>query len=233
MAINLSRISPAILNTFEMFRDLSDLEKNAVINRIVWRRLRRGETLFTQGDLCTHIFFVCSGDIQMFREDEDDRPRQTLQILDPGNSCACHPGNPDWSCSASAIAVQDSEVLVMRCEDYRYLVNTSSKVALALSKIFAKRLRLFESLIEDIAQKDASQRLVRLLLYLAKNHGIPVKNGVLIPMTLTRDVLASRIGVARETVIRLLYSLKRRNLISLKSRRQIILLDPPSLEKLT
>lgn len=62
---------------------------------------------------------------------------------------------------------------------------------------------------------------------LKENNG---KNDLVLPFT--REGLAQRLGVARETVIRQLHHLKDENLIDLKKPQRIIIRDKAGLEKL-
>lgn len=180
--------------------------------------------------MCEQIFLVLSGKVKMTRFGDSGR-EQILEILEPGDSCACHPGVSRWCCSASAEAVTETAVLLLNRHEYTRLVQHNSKVSMALSQIFAQRLRTFSALVDEVSLKDVKQRLATLLLLLAQERGIPIKRGILIPTNFTRAELASRIGASRETVVRYLYELKKEHLIDLKARRQITILNKAKLEQ--
>lgn len=219
------------LTGVRLFQDLTDAEREALRPILIERRYRKGERVFQEGATCEDIVIVLAGKVKLTRFAESGR-EQILEILGPGDSCACHPGLGNWCCSASAEALSDTTTLLLRRQDYVRLVQSNAKVSLTLSKIFAQRLRAFSCLVEEVSLKGVKKRLAKLLLTLAQEKGIPIPRGVLIPTDFTRAELASRLGASRETVVRYLYELKKERLIALKARRQITILNPTALEQL-
>ena len=186
----------------------------------------KGETLFLEGASCERVFFVKSGRVKLYRIGPSGR-EQILQTLEAGDTCACNPGVTEWSCASTAEAIVPSVAWFLSREHYVRLVQTNSKLAHTLNRLFAERLQCFSSLIEEVSLKDSKKRLVKFLLdMLAEN---PDQNVLSIPFT--REELAQRIGVTRETAARQLYQLKRKKLIDVKP-RQILIRDKESLKKL-
>ncbi|MBI3291800.1 MAG: Crp/Fnr family transcriptional regulator [Elusimicrobia bacterium] len=220
-----------LLSNIRLFEGLSDAELEEIRPLLVEKRVQKGERLFEEGAMCEQIFVIVAGKVKLTRFGDSGR-EQILELLGPGDSCACHPGVGNWCCSASAEAVSETALLLLRRQDYIRLVQNNSKLSLTLSKIFARRLQAVNALVEQVSLKDVKKRLVTLLLTLARERGIPIPRGVLIPTDFTREELAARIGTSRETVVRYLYELKKAKLIDLKSRRQITILDPAALERL-
>ena len=113
-------------------------------------------------------------------------------------------------------------------DHYLNLVKTHTELSRALNRLFAERLKCFSSLIEEVSLKDSKKRLVKfLLVILGENKG---SKGAL-TLTFTREELAQRIGMARETAARQLADLKRRRLIDVRA-RQIVILNQQGLQKL-
>lgn len=219
------------LKSVRLFQNLRDDELTAIRSHLVEKRFQKGDPVFQEGCPCEQVAIVASGRIKVFRAAPNGR-EQILEILGPGDSCACHPGLANWCCGASAEAMTEATFWLLPLEAYKHLLKTNSKMALSLSAIFACRLKAFSALVEEVSLKDAKRKLVGLLLTLAKDRGIPTRKGTLIVTDFTREQMAARIGAARETVVRLLYELRRRRLIRLKPRRSITLLDQAGLEKL-
>jgi CRP-like cAMP-binding protein len=112
-------------------------------------------------------------------------------------------------------------------ENYVKLVQTNAKLSQALNRLFAERLQCFSALIEEVSLKDSKKRLIKFLLdMLTENKGKD-----LLALPFTREELAQRLGVARETAARQLYQLKDKKLIDIKP-HQILILNKPGLEKL-
>lgn len=221
----------ASLKKLSLFSGLDESELSRVSERVLEKKVPRGQLVFQESERCERIFWVISGKVKVYRSSNGQR-EQILELLGPGDSCACHPGAANWCCGASAEAVRDSVVLTLPRTDYARLVQTNGKLTMALSQIFAERLRQFSALVDDVSLKDVRRRLARLLLTLAEEKGIPIPRGLLIPTDFTREDMAARIGTTRETVVRYLYELKKNRVIDLKSRRFIVLTDKAALEKL-
>jgi CRP/FNR family transcriptional regulator len=112
-------------------------------------------------------------------------------------------------------------------ENYIRLVQTNAKLSQALNRLFAERLQCFSALIEEVSLKDSKKRLIKFLLDMLAES----KDQGLLALDFTREELAQRLGVARETVARQLYQLKRKKLIDIKP-RQIVIRDKAGLQKL-
>ncbi|MBI4431938.1 MAG: Crp/Fnr family transcriptional regulator [Candidatus Omnitrophica bacterium] len=203
------------------FQGLSEKELSAVKTCLREKSFKKGQSLFMEGAACERVFFVRSGRVKLFRTSPSGR-EQILETLGPGDTCACNPGSRRWQCASSAEAADPSTVWFLSRENYIRLVDENTKLAHSLNRLFAERLRCFSELIEEIALKDSRKRLIKFLLDLASDS---------IEVSFTREELAHRLGMARETVARQLSDLKRKKLIDIKS-RQIIIKNKESLKKL-
>jgi len=211
-----------------LFKGLAPHEFSLLKASLREKSFVKGETLFYEGKQCERIFIVQSGRIKIFRTSASGR-EQILEILNPGESCACNPGETTWCCSTSAEALVDSKVWFLSRDYYIKLVKTNSKVSQALNRLFADRLCRFSSLIEEVSLNDARKRLIKFLLDMLKEQSSEKEGALFIPFT--REEIANRIGSARETVARYLHELKRQKLIDIKP-QQIIIRDKEALQKL-
>ena len=94
-------------------------------------------------------------------------------------------------------------------------------VALAITRTFARALREAMALVEDLAFRDVTSRLAKILLE-GKNGGTP---------RLTQELLAAMAGSRREVVGRALKALSQEGAIRLE-RGRIHVLDHKVLERL-
>ena len=217
---------PIQIRDISLFKGFSDNELVSIKECLREKSFDKGETLFLEGASCERVFFVKSGRIKLYRIGPSGR-EQILQTLEAGDTCACNPGAMKWNCASTAEAIVPSAVWFLSREHYVRLVQTNSKLARTLNRLFAERLQCFSSLIEEVSLKDSKKRLVKFLLdMLAENVD---ENALSIPFT--REELAQRIGVAGETAARQLYQLKRKKLIDIKP-HQILIRDKEGLKKL-
>lgn len=217
---------PIVISDIPFFQDLAASELESVKQCLRDKKFDKGESLFLEGNACERVFFVKSGRIKLYRTSSSGR-EQILETLGPGDTCACNPGSGTWSCASSAEAVTSCEVWFLSRENYTKLVQTNSKLSHALNRLFAERLKCFSALIEEVSLKDSKKRLVKFLLdMLAENAD---RSALSVPFT--REELAQRIGIARETAARQLYQLKRKKFIDIKP-HQILIRDKEGLKKI-
>lgn len=85
-----------------------------------------------------------------------------------------------------------------------------------------------EELLSIIRQTSARDRLLQVLLWLARKFARPVERGKLIDLRLTHQEIAEFIGMTRVSVTRLLSQLEQEGIISRPRRHFIVLLDRQS-----
>jgi CRP/FNR family transcriptional regulator len=218
------------LKDIPFFQDFSASEIDSIKNLFVEKSFRKNDFLFHEGNPCERIFIVREGRIKLARLSSSGR-EQILEMLGPGDTCACNPGQTVWHCASSAQAVTECKLWFLSRDHYVRLVRTNAKVSRAINKLFAERLQCFSSLIEEVSLKDSKKRLVKFLLDMIAEMKSPDKPTATLFIPFTREEIAQRIGIARETVARQLSQLKRSKLIDLKP-HQIIILSKESLQKL-
>ena len=221
------RAIPLTLREIPLFQGLSESELTSVKACLREKSFTKGELLFREGSLCERIFVVQSGRVKLYRTASSGR-EQILEMLSPGDTCACNPGTTAWSCLSTAEAATDCSVWFLSRDDYIRMVQASPKLTHTLNRVFADRLRCFTTLIEEVSLKDVKKRLVKFLLDMLAEK--KEKSDVLF-VPFTREEIAQRVGAARETVARNLYSLKRAKLIDIKP-YQIVIKNKKGLEKL-
>ncbi|MBD2309063.1 Crp/Fnr family transcriptional regulator [Chroococcidiopsis sp. FACHB-1243] len=82
-----------------------------------------------------------------------------------------------------------------------------------------------EELLSIIRQTNARDRLLQMLLWLARKFARPVERGRLIDLRLTHQEIAEFIGMTRVSVTRLLSQLEQEGIIDRPRRHFIVLLD--------
>jgi CRP/FNR family cyclic AMP-dependent transcriptional regulator len=128
--------------------------------------------------------------------------------------------------SAHVIATEDSNLLVLRREEFRKCLEDAPRIGLGLLQALSRRLRRADDKIGGLVLLDVNGRVARVLVELADEH-----DGEHIPRKITHHMLAQMIGSSRETVSRTIRDLGERGLIEV-SRKDIAIRDRPGLEEL-
>lgn len=224
-----SKSIPAIaLKDVGLFQGLSLAQLTLIQARLRESVFGRGEMLFCQEKQCERIFIVQSGRVKIFRTTPAGR-EQILEILGPGDSCACNPGETVWSCSASAQALTSCRLWLLSRVHYAQLMSQNSQLSRTLNKIMAERLSRFCSFFETISFDNSKVRLVKFILNMLEDREERRFENAGMDISFTHEEIAQRIGLARETVTRHLNQLKLRKFIDIKPHR-IIIRDRKGLE---
>ncbi len=221
---------PITFKEIPLFQGLSEDELDSVKSCLREKSYEKGELIFSEGEICQRVFIVREGRVKLYRIASSGR-EQIVETLGPGDTCACNPGSRVWSCSTTAEASTPCTVWYFARDAYLRLVETNSKFAHTLNRIFAERLRCFNSLIEEVSLKDVKKRLVKFLLDMQTSSSKKSSGGNVLTIPFTREEIAQRLGAARETVARHLSELKRAKLIGIKP-KAILIQDKEGLEKL-
>jgi CRP-like cAMP-binding protein len=86
-------------------------------------------------------------------------------------------------------------------------------IAIDLLSAVVQRLRMADGMIESLAFLDVSQRLMELLLQIAKAEGEKDKGGFFRIKKLTHKELAARIGASREAISKVIKVLAFRDVV--------------------
>lgn len=213
-----------VLRRAPLFVALNDPSAASLRRAMSEVRLRRGQTLFQEGDPGDRMYVVIRGKIKLGRSSPDGR-ENLIAILGPsemfGEVSLFDPG----ARSLTATAVTDSTLLGLGHSELRPWLAERPEVAEALLQQVAHRLRRMNDSLADLVFSDVPGRLAKALLDLAKRFGTPAKpTGIHVAHDLTQEELAQLVGASRETVNKALADFVSRGWLHLEH-RAVVLLD--------
>ena len=199
------------------------------IDRLIMERTyQKGRIIFVEGEPGEAVFFLKSGRVKISKQSEDGR-EQILHFIHPGEVFAevvLFDGGPY---PATAEATEDSKIGLIRNSDMERITLENTGIALGMLKIMARRLRMAQKQINELALMDTSRRMASTLLFLAAEQGIACPGGTAIDMSLTNQDLANLIGTSRETANRILGDMRRQKAIQV-DKKQIVIIDMKKLK---
>ena len=157
----------------------------------------RGETIFTQGEVCQHVLYIRSGGVKLSVLSKSGR-EAVVAMLGPGDFFGegCLAGQPFRMGSATAIT--PSVILMVRKEEMVRLLHTHHAMSdRFISHMLARNLRIEEDLIDQLFNS-SEKRLARALLLLAR-YGKQDRPVRVVPR-LSQETLAEMIGTTRSRV---------------------------------
>jgi CRP/FNR family transcriptional regulator, cyclic AMP receptor protein len=200
----------------------------AELARLMQRRTyRRGEIIFHKGDPGTSLYCIARGQVKIVLPSETGE-EAVIAVLETGDlfgELALFDGLPR---SATMETLAETEVLLLRREDFLALVHRHPEMAIALLGVLSRRLRATDERIEDAMFLDVPGRLAKRLLELADRYGRRTERGLEITLRLSQQDLAAMVGATRESVNKHLGWMREHRLIEL-DRQRVILLRPDEL----
>lgn len=185
------------------------------------RGLRRGETVFVQGDAGDAAYVVVSGKV-VVEQKASSGADTVLALLGPGQVFGELSVLDGAERSASARAIEPSVVRELTQEALQRVLEERPELVGWLLRYVAARLRRANDTVSDLVFSDVPARVAGALLGLAEQFGEAVHDGLRVEHGMTQLELAQLAGAARETVNKALADFNRRGWITSKSRWLVI-----------
>ena len=158
------------------------------------------DVICRKGEPGDALFIVISGKLKVTNQSADGR-ELILAILEDGETFSEMSLLDGLPRSASVTAVQDSQLLVIKRQDFLSYLEQHPNVAIALLVILSTRLREMDSMMGDMRFLDIRSRLAKTLFRLALQHGRTTGNGsIRIDLKLSQEDLGNLICATRESV---------------------------------
>jgi len=214
-----------VLKKVPLFSDLADAELARFAEVTREREYPKNSVILFEDDPGDALYIVSSGQVKVVLIGEDGR-EVILSVLGDGDFFGEMALIDDEPRSAHVIAMKDSQLLVLRRDDFQAQLVAQPKIGLKLLRVLVQRLRRADEKIGGLVLLDVNGRVARLLLDLADEGG-----GPRITRRLTHHTIAQMIGSSRETVSRAMRELVDRGLIDV-TRREISIRDRDGLSSL-
>ena len=201
-----------------------DLRRVAAV--AVPRKYGRKETVFREGDPADGFFVVQTGKVKVFKLSEEGK-EQVLHVLEQGQSFAEAAIFEGGAYPAHAETLADSELLLLPKVAFIHLLERNPRLAVRMLASLSRWLRRMTDLVENLSLRDVESRLVFYLSEELKSRGIPARDGVVLDLPVSKNVLASRLGTVPETFSRTLKKLQGEGLIAVRGKQIRILSAGP------
>ncbi|MCF8150118.1 MAG: Crp/Fnr family transcriptional regulator [Burkholderiaceae bacterium] len=208
-----------VLRALPIFETLDD-DCLAPLTRVsMLRNIPRNTVVLHDGDRTDNIYFVLSGALKVQVSDKEGR-EVILSMLGPGELFGEMGVLDDHPRSATVLAVESSEVVMIGKADFKQCLVDNPDVSLFIMRNLTKRLRLADRNIESLALLDVYGRVARLLLESAET----VNGRQVVTHKISKQDIAKMIGASREMVSRVMRDLLVQGLIE-EEDGQLILVD--------
>jgi len=216
-----------VLRTVPIFSELSDEDITSLAHLALRKRYPKDTVVFFENEEGDFFFTILEGRIKVTILGDDGR-EVILSVLGPGDffgEMALLDNEPR---SATAIAVEESELLSLHRNDFQTVLNDNRSITSALIRVLSARLRRANHQISTLALLDVYGRVARVIVDMAREEGKRLRDGRIAFRRATHQEIANRIGTTRETVTRMLKDLERQGLIHVEGKEIVV---QPDFEK--
>lgn len=185
-------------------------------------KLEVGECLFSQGDQADRFYQLRQGQIKLYRVSMEGNER-VIEVIMPGNTFAeaiLFMEQREYPVNAQALS--NVELIAFDSATFLKLLESSPTTCFHLLADMSKRLHMRLNEIENLTLQNASFRLIHYLLNQVSDEA--EGNEAEVSLDVSKNIIASRLSIQPETFSRILKSLAKRELISVKG-KTIHLLD--------
>jgi len=214
-----------------MFSDLTEDQACNISDNKNMISHRKGQILYYEEAKPQGVFCVNSGVIKVYKTASNGKD-QIINLVKKGGLLGYSALLGEENYTHSAMVIEDAKICFIPKESFLKTIISSGPFFKKLTKALSHEIGVMEEKLVDASQKSIRERLAYLLVQLANTYGLEGEEHQQIDLVLSREEIASLIGTATESVIRLLSEFKKDGLIELKGKK-IIVLDKKGLVKLS
>lgn len=210
-----------LLKKVPIFSSLNENQLSHIAEYCVNKRYSKDQLILVEEEIGRTLFIIYKGRVKVTRTSDDGR-EVILSILEIGDFFGEMSLLDGKTRSASVTAIENSELLLLRRGDFLQIMEDYPKIAIALLKELAGRLRKSDTQIKSLSLQDALGRVASTLILLAEEIGKVKHGSVIIPKIPLQQDLANMAGTSRETISRVFRSLENDALIKRQGRKLFI-----------
>ncbi|MFN8345797.1 MAG: response regulator [Spirosomataceae bacterium] len=193
------------VKSFESLKKLSENKKTKIY--------KKREIVYSEGSYPNAVYFLKNGKIKNSKTNEFGK-EYIVELHKPGDFFGYLDLLENTPYQESAVALQDSEVVIIPKDEFNSLLYNNRDVAAKFIKMLSNEVREREERLLKLAYNSVRKRVAEALIMLANRYQEDKSKPFAI--SITREDLASIVGTATETVIRTLSDFKDEHLIEMK-----------------
>ena len=191
--------------------ETADAEFLAALRRLARRKsYSENQIIFSEGDSSDFLPVVERGKVKMVRFPDIDK-EVIIGIFESGEMFAVPPVFDGAPYPSTAVAMEETTLLLLYREDFLRLLRESSEFSFAVIAWMCEMLREKTATIKNLATASPEQRVGNVLLRLAEKDG----GDGSVKISLRRQDIAEMAGLTTETTIRVIRKLAEKDLVKI------------------
>jgi CRP-like cAMP-binding protein len=179
----------------------------------IMNRYKKGQTLFHEGNPPYGLYCISSGKIKLTKTSQEGKD-SIIRIVSPGDVLGHRSLFSNDNYRATATALEDCDVCFIDKKFIQKQIDKNPTIALELIAQLTKAMGVVEDKVASFYQKNVRERLAALLIEFYEKFGTTEGDKTKLDIRLTREEMASIVGVATETLIRFMTEFKEEGAIS-------------------
>ena len=224
----MSKCEQCIVREFSSLKALTKDELVKLSDCKTSHIIKKGEVIFEEGDNVNGIYCIKDGICKLTKLSANGKDH-IVKLVTKGELLGQRSMISDEPVNLSAVALEDMQVCFIPKSEVMGYFDKNNQFSMNVMKTICGDLKDADDHMVNLAQKTVKERLAETLLNLHDTFGKNEDNSL--KVQLSRDELASMIGTATESCIRLLSDFKKLGLIELAGKK-IVLKDINKLKKL-
>ncbi|WP_054030111.1 Crp/Fnr family transcriptional regulator [Desulfatitalea tepidiphila] len=214
-------LSPICIGHLWVFQNLAAEEIEALSREALRKKSETGQSLFLQGDPTNEMFLIKGGRVKLSKVLEDGT-ELTLDIRKAGDFVGENMFSEESQYPVSAYCLEDTLTCGFSRNQFEKLVLQHPKIGLQIIKNLSERITWLTRRVGSLAVTNIEDRLYRVLITVAKEHGTISPQGIVIQFPLTHEDLSFLTGAHRVSITRAMQALKKAGKIIHKDKRLIL-----------
>ena len=204
-----------------LLNHLSPKDADLLRNKMIHQQYRKGQSIFIEGSYPAGVFLLKQGKVKKFKLDRNGN-EQIFYICVSGDLLG-HPAllseepYPD-----SATAIEPCEIGYIPKSVFSQLLNSSKTFSRQILQNISHEFGVLVNIISVYTHKSGQERLALSLLILHEKFNANNTTLTAQPINLSREDMANMVGVAVETLVRLLNDFKTEKIITTQGRKIFI-----------
>lgn len=212
----MSRCENCIIRQFNSLRAMSKEELKKVSDSKTTREVKKGESIFEEGERLNGVFCVRNGVSKLSKLSANGKD-QIVKLATKGEVLGQRSVIAGESANLSAIAINNMEVCFIPKESIENTLHKNPDFTFEVLRHMAHDLKEADDVIVNMSQKTVKQRMAEAFLYLKNTYGED-KDGFL-SLVLSREDIAGVVGTAVESAIRIISEFKKKGYIKTSGKR--------------
>lgn len=212
-----------------LFNGLNPEDLSRINNHKTCIQYKKGQNIFYEGTRPTGLYCMNGGKVKVYKNNVQGK-EFIIYIAKPGDFLGYRALLSEEFYQATATVLEDAKICFIPKESFFEVLQKNPLFMKRVVMAVCHEMGIMEEKLAELAHKSVRERLAANLLMLKETYGMEGEGSFLIDLALSREDLASIVGTATETVIRLLSEFKSEGLIAFEGKK-IRVLEPKKLAK--